>query len=201
MTKSIAKALSYVFHPLLIPTLGFLLLMNSGFYFTMLSFEAKKFIMIIVVLSTLVLPLTGIGLMMLVTRFKLNLDKASDRIIPLLNTALFYYLGFYFLGKLPVYPIYRIMLISSVLTIAVLLFITIRWKISAHLAAIGGLIGVFLALSLRLHFNGSMLICLLLLVAGVVGTSRIILEKHRPLQVYAGFILGFLINFLVIQFI
>ncbi|PTN10681.1 phosphatase PAP2 family protein [Mangrovibacterium marinum] len=198
MIKNVAKALSYVFHPLLIPTLGFLLLMNSSFYFTLISFEAKKFILLIVLMSTLVLPLISIGLMMLTTRFKLNLDKASDRIIPMLNTAIFYYLGFYFLGKLPIFPIYKLMLISSVLTIAILLLITIRWKISAHMAAIGGLIGIFLALSLRLNFNGSLLLSVLLLVAGLVGTSRILLQKHSPQQVYAGFVIGLLVNSLVI---
>jgi membrane-associated phospholipid phosphatase len=201
MAKNVAKALSYVFHPLLIPSLGFLLLMNSGFYFTLISFEAKKYIMLIVVLSTLVLPLISLSLMMITTRFRLNLDKTSDRIIPLLNTAIFYYLGFYFLGKLPVYPVYKLMLISSVLTIVILLFITIRWKISAHMTAIGGLTGIFLALSLRLNVNGSLLLCGLLLVAGMVGTSRILLGKHNPIQVYAGFLVGLVVNFLIIQFI
>lgn len=201
MVKNMAKALSYIFHPLLIPSMGFLLLMNSGFYFTLISFQAKKYIMLIVVLSTLILPLISLSLMLVTTRFRLNLDKASDRIIPLLNTAIFYYLGFYFLGKLPVFPVYKLMLISSVLTIAILLFITIRWKISAHMAAIGGLIGIFLALALRLSFNASFLLSSLLLVAGLVGTSRILLEKHSPMQVYAGFLLGLVLNFMIILFI
>jgi membrane-associated phospholipid phosphatase len=93
------------------------------------------------------------------------------------------------------------MLISSVLTIVILLFITIRWKISAHMTAIGGLTGIFLALSLRLNVNGSLLLCGLLLVAGMVGTSRILLGKHNPIQVYAGFLVGLVVNFLIIQFI
>ncbi len=201
MMKNIAKALSYAFHPFLIPSLGFLLLMNSDFYFTLISFEAKKYIMVIVVLSTLILPLISLSLLMLTTRFKLNLDNTSDRIIPLINTALFYYLGFYFLGKLPIFPIYKLMLISSVLTVAIMLFITIRWKISGHMAAIGGLVGIFLALSFRLNFNGSALLSAFLLVAGLLGASRILLSKHTPLQVYAGFALGFLVNFLIIEFI
>ncbi|WP_163715662.1 phosphatase PAP2 family protein [Mangrovibacterium lignilyticum] len=201
MMQKLAKAVSFLFHPLLMPTLGFLLLMNTGFYFALISFEAKRVILLIVVMSTFLLPLISIGLMLFSPRFKLNLDKSSDRIFPMLSTAVFYYLGYYFLGKVPIYPIYRIVLVSSILTIAILLLISTKWKISAHLAGIGGLIGAFLALSFRLNIDSSVLLAALILVAGVVGTARILLGKHNPIQVYAGFFLGFAINYLIINYI
>lgn len=199
--QKLAKAISYLFHPLLMPTIGILLLMNTGFYFALISFEAKKFILLIIFTSTFLLPLISIGLMLAASRFKLDLNKHSDRVFPLMSTALFYYLGYYFMGKLPVFPIYRILLIGSILTIALLLIISIKWKISAHLAGIGGLVGAILALSLRLSINSSDLLAGLILIAGLLGTSRILLEKHTPLQVYAGFFLGFAVNYLFIGFI
>lgn len=199
--QKIAQAISLVFHPLLMPTIGILLLMNTGFYFALISFEAKKYILLIVFTSTCVLPLIGIGLLMLLTRFKLDLDKHSDRILPFMSTAIFYYLGYYLLGRLPIFPIYRILLIGSILTIALLMFVSVKWKISAHLAGIGGLIGAMLALSLRLSINSSDLLAGLILVAGILGSSRILLEKHTPLQVYAGFTAGFAVNYLLIGFI
>lgn len=201
MMQRLAKAASYLFHPLLMPTLEFLLLMNTGFYFALISTEAKRFILLIVFTSTFLLPLISIGLILFTSRFRLNLDKSSDRIFPLLSTAVFYYLGYYFMGKVPIYPIYRVVLIASVLTIAIIMIISVRWKISAHLAGVGGLIGAFLALSLRLNVNTSLVLSILILIAGIVGTSRIVLKKHSPLQVYAGFLLGFAINYLIINYI
>ncbi|MFV0375822.1 MAG: phosphatase PAP2 family protein [Mangrovibacterium sp.] len=199
--QKIAKAISLLFHPLLMPTIGILLLMNTGFYFALISFEAKKYILLIVFTSTCLLPLISIGILLLFTRFKLDLDKHGDRILPFMSTALFYYLGYYLLGRLPIFPIYRILLIGSIFTIALLMFISVRWKISAHLAGIGGLIGAMLALSLRLSINSSDLLAGLIIIAGLLGSSRILLGKHSPLQVYAGFTMGFIVNYLLIGFI
>ena len=198
---SIAHGISVVFHPLIMPTLAFLFLMNSGFYFTLLSFDAKKIILLIVFLSTFLLPLVSIGLMGLNTRFKPDLNKGPDRVIPMLSTAIFYYVGFYALGRLDVYPVYKVFLISSILIIVVLMIISMRWKISAHMAGIGGLIGAFIALSLRLGLNSSLALSVFIGIAGLIGSSRLILGKHTSVQIYAGFLTGLGVNYLIINYI
>ncbi len=198
---AIAHGISVVFHPLIMPTLAFLFLMNSGFYFTLLSFDAKKIILLIVFSSTFLLPLVSIGLMGLSTRFKPDLDKGPDRVIPMLSTAIFYYVGFYALGRLNVYPVYKVFLISSILIIVVLMIISVRWKISVHMAGIGGLIGAFVALSLRLGLNSSLPLCIFIGIAGLIGSSRLILGKHTSVQIYAGFLTGFGVNYLIMNYI
>ena len=199
--QSAARGISFAFHPLIMTTLGFLLLMNSGFYFALLTYEAKQFILLVVFLSTCLLPLVSIGLMGLNTRFKLNMDKSTDRVIPMLVTSVFYYMGYYYLGRIPVYPIYRVFLISAILIIVLLMIISMRWKISSHMAGIGGLIGVIIALSARLNINSSLLLSLLIGIAGLTGTSRLILGKHNSIQIYAGFLIGFAVNYLIIDYI
>jgi membrane-associated phospholipid phosphatase len=201
MKQGIARGISVVFHPLVMPTLAFLLLMNSGFYFALLSFEAKKIILMIVFLSTFVLPAVTIALMGLNTRLKPDLDKSADRVVPMLSTAIFYYVGYYALGRLEIFPVYKVFLISSILIIVVLMMISVRWKISAHMAGIGGLVGIFIPLSLRLGLNSSFLLAILIGIAGLIGSSRLILGKHTPLQIYAGFMAGFGVNYLIINFI
>lgn len=199
--KSIARFLSLVFHPLLIPTLGFLLLMNSGFYFSMLSYDAKKFLLLIVFMSTFLLPVLSLWILSFNKRFDIKMDKSTDRVIPLLLSAVYYYLGYYYLGRLQVYPIYRVYLFSTILIIILLLLISMKWKISNHMAGIGGLIGAVLALSFRLGLNSSLLLSCLIITAGTIGTSRLLLKKHNPLQIYAGFLLGFMINYLVVIYL
>lgn len=199
--QSVANGISVVFHPLIMPTLAFLLLMNSGFYFALLSFDAKKIILLIVFLSTFLLPLVSIALMGLNMRFKPDLNKSPDRVIPMLSAAIFYYAGFYTLGRLQVYPVYKVFLISSILIIVVLMIISVRWKISAHMAGIGGLIGAIMALSLRLGLNSSLILGILIGIAGLIGSSRLILGKHTPMQIYAGFLVGFSVNYLIINYI
>jgi len=196
-----ARIMSVVFHPLLIPTLGFILLFNSGFYFSILPWSIKKYMLLVVFMSTCVLPAISILILSLNPKFDLNMGKNTDRVLSLLISSICYYLGYQILKRLPVFPIYNVLLIGAVLVQIALLPISMRWKISAHTAAIGGLIGGILGLSLRLQENPVLFLSGLILASGLVGTSRMILAKHTQSQIYAGFSVGFLVLFLVITFI
>ena len=199
--SNIARTASIVFHPLLIPTLGFLLLFNSDFYFALLPWNIKRFLLLVVILSTCVLPALSILLLAYNRKLDLNMDKNTDRILPLILSSIFYYVGYLIIQKLPIFPIFNFFLIASILVQIALIFITLRWKISAHSAAIGGLLGGFFALSFRQGENPVLIIISLILISGIVGTARLILGKHTSWQVYTGFLLGFLVMNLVIRFV
>ena len=196
-----ARLTSIVFHPLLIPTLGFLLLLNSGFYFTLIPWSLKRMVLMVIFLSTCLLPAISIGLLGLSQKIDLKMDKNSDRILPLILSSIFYYAGYMVLQRLPIFPIYKFFLVASILVQIALLFISLRWKISAHSAAIGGLLGGFLAMSFLFQENPLLILTLLVLISGLVGTSRLILEKHTNSQVYSGFLIGFLIMISVFLYI
>ena len=196
-----ARLTSIVFHPLLIPTLGFLLLLNSGFYFTLIPWSLKRMVLMVIFLSTCLLPAISIGLLGLNQKIDLKMDKNSDRILPLILSSIFYYAGYMVLQRLPIFPIYKFFLVASILVQIALLFISLRWKISAHSAAIGGLLGGFLAMSFLFQENPLLILTLLVLISGLVGTSRLILEKHTNSQVYSGFLIGFLIMISVFLYI
>lgn len=197
----LAKGISIIFHPLLIPSIGFLLLFYSGFYFSMLNWEVKKFILLIVFFTTCLLPVLTIAVLSMSERFNKSMDKSTDRVLPLMFSAIYYYVGYYLLGRLPIFPVYKIFLISTILVIILLMIISLRWKISNHMASIGGLTGALIALSLRLEINTSYILALVFLFAGLIGTARMILKKHNPLQIYAGYALGFLVMFFILMFI
>ncbi|HKJ42245.1 MAG TPA: hypothetical protein VKA27_09120 [Sunxiuqinia sp.] len=199
--KILAQVFSFLFNPLLVMTLGVLLFLNSGFYFAMMSYEAKKYIVLIIFLSTCILPALSLGLLTFSPRFNAKMTKSTDRVVPLLLTAIYYYLGYYYLGKVPFFPIYRILMLAAVLVIITLMLISMKWKVSNHMAGIGGFIGAIIALSFRLGMNSSLLLSGLIVVAGVLGTSRLILKKHNALQIYVGFFVGFAINYLIIIYL
>lgn len=189
----LAQLISIIFHPLLIPTIGFLLLFNSGFYFALLPYKIEQYILLVVFISTFVLPLLSIGVLALRPGFDIKMEKSSDRILPLMFSSVFYYFGYLLLKKLPVFPIYTFFIVASILVQISLLLISLKWKISAHAAAIGGLLGGFFALSFRLFEYPLMILLFLIISSGLVASSRLILQKHSNAQVYAGFGLGFLI--------
>lgn len=129
------------------------------------------------------------------------MEKGTDRVLPLILSSFFYYIGYLILQRVPLFPIYQLFLIASILVQIALIIISLRWKISAHSAAIGGLVGGFFALAFRLQESPVLILITLIFIAGMVGTARLILEKHTSSQVYAGFLLGLLIMNMVIMFI
>ena len=82
---------------------------------------------------------------------------------------------------------------GAALTALVLMLVNLKWKISAHLAGIGGVV----ALLYQIHvqgleaFNLFWVICAAIFVAGMLGSSRIILGRHTFPQVAAGFFVGY----------
>ena len=94
MATKLAKIISVIFHPVLIPTLGLFLLLNSGFYFSILNWEAKRFVLLVVFFSTAILPMISVAILALNPKFDLSMEKSRDRIIPLLSASIFYYMGF-----------------------------------------------------------------------------------------------------------
>lgn len=201
MSEKIAKVISILFHPVLIPTLGLVLLMNSGFYFTALSWEAKRFVMLVVFFTTCILPMLSVAIMALNPKFDISMTKSRDRILPLLSSSMFYYLGYLLLSKVRAVPDFKLFMVATVLVIIVLLVISFRWKISLHMASLGGLAGTLLALSFRSGVNPIYSILIAVLVSGLLGTARLILKKHDIWQLLAGYGLGFIVLYLVIYFV
>lgn len=76
--------------------------------------------------------------------------------------------------------------------------INVWWKISTHTAAIGGVTGALLAFSFLFAFNPVWWLCLTILVAGLLGSSRIILRQHTLPQVLTGYAIGLLAGFFII---
>ena len=79
--------------------------------------------------------------------------------------------------------------------------INVWWKISTHTAAVGGLGGALFAFSCYLGFNPVWWYCIIFLIGGIVGTSRMILRQHSLSQVVVGFWVGVFCSAIAILFI
>jgi membrane-associated phospholipid phosphatase len=201
MSVKLAKFVSTIFHPVLLPTLGFLLLFTSGFYDSLLTTDAKRFILLVIFFSTATLPLLAVAILAINSKFDMLMPNSRDRIIPLLFASVFYYIGFILLGKINFIPMFKLYMIASVLLIIALLLISFKWNISIHMAATGALTATFFALSFRAGVNPMNIIIIVVIVSGLVGTARLVLNKNNLLQVAAGYILGFIILYPIIYFL
>jgi len=115
MSVKLAKFVSTIFHPVLLPTLGFLLLFTSGFYDSLLTTDAKRFILLVIFFSTATLPMLAVAILAINSKFDMLMPNSRDRIIPLLFASVFYYIGFILLGKINFIPMFKLYMIASVL--------------------------------------------------------------------------------------
>ena len=197
MLKAISKGISILFSPLLIPTYAALILLYSGFHFSMFSWEAKRFLLIVVIISTAIMPAITLTVASLGKKLQITAGNSGDLWIPMIFSALYYYLGFYLLNKMPFYAIFKVLLLSGAILIVLLMMISLRWKISYHTAAAGSLFGMVTALSLRLGANPLMLLSIIAMISGLIATARVILQKNGLIETLAGFPIGFLVFFLI----
>lgn len=189
-TEIIAKAISYIFNPLLMPSIGLLMIFNSGTYLSYIPFEAKRLIFMVIFAGTFLIPASFIPIFIY---FKImntvEADSASQRVVPLVLTGVIYFCTFYMLRAIPI-PFVNVFILSAMLCILINAVIIVKWKISSHLIGIGGLTGLAIGLLVRMNADIAYFLIFLILTAGFLGYARLRLKAHTPAQVYTGFLLG-----------
>ncbi len=128
------------------------------------------------------------------------MKTAEERKWPFLFTLLWYYLGFELLTEMALPLSLYLLMIGAISVILVAHLITLRWKISVHMIGIGGVIGAMVGISYRFQYDHFYLIIVLVFVAGLIGFSRLKTQSHNYRQVYAGFFLGFIVEWLTVSF-
>ena len=194
MVRKLALLLSVVFQPLLMPSLVFGLLFFGVPQATSLPEAFKVRIFYLIVTATLLIPM----ILMLGLRWSgyvksLHFEKKSDRRIPFLLVTLFYVLTTYFLKEKTEFdPILWQGMGVITTAVALLTTVTYFWKMSAHLTGIGGVLAVTGILGLYFpSLTVAYLLVATLVLGGVVASSRLYLNAHRPAEVYVGLLLGF----------
>ena len=191
MMKKVASALSLLLHPFLMPTLGLLVIFSTQSHITFIPFEYRRLIVIIVLVSTCILPLSIMPLLLQLHIIKsMQMETARERLVPLLSTAAFFMVGYFFLKKFHPPTFITLFYLGTLVAVLLSLFISFFWKISIHTLGIGGLLGALLAIWLKYGVTTHLWMLGVLVAAGLIGSSRLLLGAHNPKQVYAGFLLG-----------
>jgi hypothetical protein len=195
--KRFPQFISYIFHPLLLPTIGVYIILNSGTYISMIPTEAKRIILLLVGTCTFGLPLAFMPFFYYgkITS-SLELRQKQERIIPLLITASFYYLSFYLLRRMEVPEIIQAFILSSAIAVTLTLFVSTKWKISAHMIGMGGVLGLIVYLSIQQDADIILYFMTMVIISGITGFARLSLNSHTPSQVYAGLASGFFLTVL-----
>lgn len=194
--KLLANIISIIYHPLLMVTYGVIMALCYT-YLIFYPVEVKQYLLGGVFLSTALIP--GLFIYLLIKiggASDLELTNRRERLVPYMIIILSNFTCLFLLVRMRV-PDWLIQLSMGVcMALFISLCINFYWKISAHTLGVGGLLGAVMGMSKVYMLNPWPMFVFLLLSGGMVGTSRIILGKHTPRQVYAGFCLGFVCTYL-----
>ncbi|MFM7022594.1 MAG: hypothetical protein ACKOXB_06410 [Flavobacteriales bacterium] len=196
---TVAKIISYLFHPLFMPTYGLMLIFFSnqvsGFnmYATPESMNTSWMVFLITIFFTMLVP--GVSAIVLKRMGKiqsLQMKNRNERMLPFGITGLSYLLSSVVMQNLMenVPQLILVVLAGAQLSILLALVISSFWKISIHMIGIGGIIGTEILMMQLFHFSWDMMLYASILVAGLVGFARLRLNAHQPSEVLVGFVVG-----------
>ena len=184
----VARVTSIVFTPFSIPFLAFLVLFLFS-YLRIMPILYKGIVLGIVYCFTILTPTITIFLFRKINGFaRQDLSERKKRYVPILLTIISYVFCLLMMRKLNI-PWYMtgIIFVSLVVSIICIL-VNLKWKLSEHMAGMGGIIGGLVSFSALFSYN-----------PGILGSARIVLGHHTLGEVLSGFVVGLVCAFLVLH--
>jgi hypothetical protein len=187
-----AKIITVLFHPLLMPLYGLLIIFYAPTMFGYIPDNQKKYMIIILAANNIVLPLALLPYMKwrkLITTW--TMTERKERIIPLALTSFFYFVTVFAVLKSGIPLFIKAFILAAALLSFMLTIINFWFRISIHSAGTGALTALIILLSLKTHAPLLPFLLPSFLISGLVLSSRLWLNAHKPAEVWLGYLAGF----------
>ena len=189
---TLARVISGIFHPLLMPLYGMAIIFSAPTMFGYLSFDVKKLLLLIMLVNNVLLPVSLLPFFIhrnIISSW--TISERKERNIPLIITTILYCATTYIIFRFPI-PVFlkSFIFAAAVLTLLVTI-INFWWKISLHSVGAGSLIALVLVLSLKMLAALDWYLIAAVIAGGLVLSSRLKLNLHNPQQVWIGLFTGF----------
>jgi membrane-associated phospholipid phosphatase len=186
-----------VFHPIFIPSMA-----TVGYFLVtprMYEFNFKVDVSITIAIFTVFIPiLTFILLRRLRMIDTVFVKDVRQRKIPLyLYVLLLFLIVTKIISKSIFAELYDFFVATLISAILCLFFVLIRIKASMHMMGIAGLVMFLIVLSISYQLNITFALSILILMIGIVGSSRLYLKAHTISELILGFAIGVIPQLLV----
>lgn len=201
-TKLLCNIISYIFHPIFMPLITAVAL----FFLTRSQFVGFDMKLVFQLLATTFLNTIFFPLLATFMMYKLGfissikMPTMRDRVMPLLATMIFYFWIYQVFKNFGAYEgvtdqalfIFKVFFFGNFFALIGVFLINIFTKISMHTAAAGGALGIMIVLAMIGNINLILVLLVAILVAGLVGSARLLLQEHNPMQIWLGYAVGIL---------
>jgi hypothetical protein len=202
--RMLGHVVSYVFHPLFIPSyIAFFLLFVHPLVFAGYSHDMKVFRLATVMLSTFFIPAFSVFLMwrLQLVISSMQLKTQRERIIPYAIAMIMYFWCWYVFYRVDSPQEIRIFMLGAFLSVCSAWLLNIPMRVSMHSTAMGTALAFFLILAFKdAAFNGVYL-SIAIFVAGLVCTARFIVSHHTAGEIYLGLLAGIASQYVATWFI
>lgn len=194
--RGVAKVISAVFHPLLMTTYLFLLLI---FFLPVVLQPARPslWIIMLIFVTTFALPAVNFLMLRLTGSISdLSMPNRQQRILPFIFiSAIYVFVTVMFYWKFPIPNLLRLMMIISSMVVCATV-VTLFYKLSIHSLALWGAVGMLLPMNKVSEVNGLLIpTAIVIVIAGLVMSARLALNAHTPREILVGSVTGFSIGF------
>ena len=194
-----ARVISAIFTPFSIPFLAFLILFLFS-YLRIMPIQYKLIVLGVVYCFTILMPTLTIFLFRKINGFSPEeLGERKRRFMPFLLTITSYVFCLVMMHRLNI-PWYMTgIILAALIMMVICIVVNLKWKLSEHMAGVGAIVGGLVSFSALFGYNPVWWLCLFILIAGVLGTARIILQHHTLGEVLVGFAVGLICSLLVLH--
>lgn len=192
----LAKVVSMLFRPEYYPVVCLCFLFRFSFLNSLLQLEeGKEYVFVILVVTALMTILVPTTLTWCYRRmFSIashRFHHKQERIVPYVLHLTSFCVMLHLMQRMNVHGLVMDVIIVSTLIQVACTVTNFFWKVSAHAAGAGAVLGFLVAYGRLLGFSVPLFpIIISILLCGIVGTSRLVLRRHTLAQVNTGLLLG-----------
>lgn len=199
-----AKVVSVIFHPLFIPLyITLYLVFIQRLEFLSLTEPERFFVVAHIAIFSVFFPAFSVFLL---SKLKfidnIYMRTQKERIIPYIISMIFFFWTFYlFKNKISWPQVMTQLYLGIFICIIIAVVANNFFKISMHGMAMGGALAFMIILLLNGLLPSVLPLIITIALCGIVCTSRLIVNAHRPFDVYAGLLAGFASQMIATRFV
>jgi len=202
--KFFSKTISLLGHPLLVLTYILLLMLAINPYaFGVKSLGDHRGILLLLSVFTTSFMIPGLGVALMKPLgliHSMEMRDKQERVGPYIICGIFYLwlLKNFMAGTVP--PLYAKFALGATIGLFIAFFVNIFSKISAHATGMGGLACMVMVLAFQwpgmslsigaLQLSLNVVLAIVVVLAGLVGVARLMLEAHTPVDLWRGYAAG-----------
>ena len=199
--RYLAHMVSFLFHPLFIPTYVTLFLLYVHPYaFISLNEKGKILQVMLMLFTTAFMPAFSVLLMKQLGFIdSVFLRTQRDRIIPYMVVMIYYFSVWYYSKIHPEFPkTFVVFMLSTFIGSIAAMMANIYFKISMHAIAAAALFTFFLWMAFTTVVPTEAFLALATIITGLVCTARFIVSDHSPFEIYMGLLAGIICELIAI---